>query len=289
MRALVVALTTIRRSPYQALTSILMVSVTFFVAYSFSLLLLGAHAVLEHFETQPQIIAFFEVDAPENTITQEQETIKQKPYVEDVTLITKDEALKIYQESNKDQPLLLELVTAEILPASIEVSARDIKDLPTIKADLEAMPSIDEVDFQENVIAELSKWTTNLRTVGLAAVVVLAVISFLIITIIIAMKAASQKTAISIMRLIGATSGYIKGPFMLEGMVYGFSGAVVGWGAMYAALLYLSPWISDFLGDITLLPVPFEALGMQLGIGVITGLILGGFAGLLAVGRFIRR
>ena len=280
MRALVVALTTIRRSPYQALTSILMVSVTFFVAYSFSLLLLGAHAVLEHFETQPQIIAFFEVDAPENTITQAQETIKQKPYVE---------ALKIYQESNKDQPLLLELVTAEILPASIEVSARDIKDLPTIKADLEAMPSIDEVDFQENVIAELSKWTTNLRTVGLAAVVVLAVISFLIITIIIAMKAASQKTAISIMRLIGATSGYIKGPFMLEGMVYGFSGAVVGWGAMYAALLYLSPWISDFLGDITLLPVPFEALGMQLGIGVITGLILGGFAGLLAVGRFIRR
>lgn len=289
MRALVAALTTIRRSPYQALTSILMVSVTFFVAYSFSLLLLGAHAVLEHFETQPQIIAFFEVDAPESDISRAKDTIEQKTYVEEVTVISKEEALKIYQESNKDQPLLLELVTADILPASIEVSAMDIADLPTIKTDLEALPSIDEVDFQENIISELSKWTGNLRLVGMAAVIVLALISFLIITIIIAMKAASQKTAISIMRLIGATGGYIKGPFMLEGMVYGFTGAVLGWGAMYAALLYLSPWINDFLGDITLLPVPWEVLGIQAGVGILTGLVLGGFAGLLAVSRFIKR
>lgn len=289
MRPLVTALTTIRRSPYQALTSILMVSVTFFVAYSFSLLLLGAHTVLKHFETQPQIIAFFDVNADQADISKIEDEIKKKDYVKDVTFVSKESALKIYQESNKDQPLLLELVTADILPASIEVSANDLTSLPQIKKDLEGYPSIDEVDFQESIISELSRWTNNLRTIGLAAVIVLAIISFLIITIIIAMKASSQKAAITIMRLIGATSGYIKAPFIIEGMVYGLTGALLGWFGSYGALLYLSPWIRDFLGSITVLPVPINVLVIQLGSGVMAGLILGGFAGLLAVSRFIRR
>jgi cell division transport system permease protein len=103
------------------------------------------------------------------------------------------------------------------------------------------------------------------------------------------MKANSQKMAITIMRLIGATSGYIKAPFMVEGIVYGVTGSLIGWIASYAALLYLSPWIRDFLGDINLLPVSNNILAMQLGIGVLAGLILGGFAGLLAVSRFTRR
>jgi len=289
MRPLVTALTTIRRSPYQALTSILMVSVTFFVAYSFSLLLMGAHMVLKHFETQPQIIAFFDVDTPESDIAEVQDQIKQKSYVKDVIFVSKEAALKIYQESNKDQPLLLELVTADILPASIEVSANDISDLPQVKKDLETFDSVDEVDFQENIISQLGHWTRNLRTIGLAAIVILATISFLIITIIIAMKAAAQKTAITIMRLIGATSGYVKAPFIVEGMVYGLAGALIGWLGTYGALMYLSPWIRDFLGSISVLPVPPNILALQLGAGVFAGMMMGGFAGLLAVSRFIRR
>lgn len=283
------ALTTIRRSPYQSLTSILMVSVTFFVAYSFSLLLLGAQAVLQHFETQPQIIAFFEVDAPSDQIAQIASQINQKPYVKEATLVSKEEALKIYQESNKDQPLLLELVTADILPASLEVSAYEIDDLDQVKADLEAQDLVDEVDFQESIIAELSRWTNSLRLIGLGSVIILGLISFLIITVIIAMKAASQKNAISIMKLIGATGGYIRAPFMLEGMVYGLTGATLGWIAMYATLLYLTPWIQDFLGSINILPVPLEVLAVQFGSGLLVGLILGAFAGVLAVNRLIKR
>lgn len=289
MRSLVVALTTIRRSPYQALTSILMLSVTFFVAYSFSFLLMGMHVILTHFESQPQIIAFFEVDAPESEVKDVREKIKQKAYVKDVVFVSKEEALKIYQESNKDQPLLLELVTAEILPASIEVSAQNISDLPKIKKDLETFSAVDEVDFQENTVNQLERWIYNLRTVGLASVIILVVISFLIITTLTAMKASNQKAAIKIMRLIGATRGYIKAPFVMEGMVYGLVGSVVGWLGSYSALIYLSTWIRDFVGDITLLPVPVDVLVVQFASGTFVGLMLGGFAGLIAVSRLIRR
>lgn len=289
MRSLTSALTTIRRSPYQALVSISMMTVTFFVAFSFSLAVLGANHVLRYFETQPQIIAFFEIDAGQESISQAAEAMKKKPYVKDVTIVSKEEALKIYQESNKDEPLLLELVTADILPASIEVSATDINSLPQVKSDLESLSGVEDVDFQESIIEQLNRWTRSLRSVGLGAVVILAVISFLIIFVIIAMKATSQKTAINIMRLIGATKGYIKKPFMYEGMIYGMTGALVGWVSMYAVLLYLTPWIQDFLGEVQLLPVSIEILLTQLAIGVGAGMLLGGMAGLLAVGRLIRR
>ncbi len=289
MQALTTALTTIRRSPYQALVSIMMVTVTFFVAFSFSLMILGTNVVLEHFETQPQIIAFFEIDAEENAITSAAEIMTAKPYVEQVTVVTKEEALDIYQANNQDEPLLLELVTADILPASIEVAATDIAYLQQVKSDLEGLRSVEDVDFQESVVEQLSHWTRSIRQVGLAVAGILAFISFLIIFVIITMKASSKKTAINIMRLIGATKSYIKAPFMLEGMIYGLTGALVGWVSMYAVLLYLTPWIQDFLGEVQLLPVSIEILLTQLAIGVGAGMLLGGMAGLLAVGRLIRR
>lgn len=289
MRSLTTALTTIRRSPYQALVSIMMVAVTFFVAFAFSLIILGANKVLEYFETQPQIIAFFQIEADQARVNEAAKIMETKPYVESVTVVTKEEALKIYRDNNQDEPLLLELVTADILPASIEVAATDIGYLPQIKSDLEAIAGIEDVDFQESVIEQLSRWTTNIRQVGIGSAAVLGIISFLIIFVVITMKASSKKTAINIMRLIGATKTYIRLPFMLEGMIYGLVGALIGWGVMYAGLLYLTPWVKDFLGEIALLPISMNTILIQLGIGVLSGMLLGGMAGYLAVGRLVRR
>lgn len=289
MNSLLTALTTIRRSPYQALTAILITSITFLVAFCFSLLLIGAEKVLQYFETRPQVIAFFELDTPHETIVQVEQTMQARPYVEEVTVIDKETALKLYREAHRDEPLLLELVTADILPASIEVSAVDLQSLPRIKNDLEQAPGVEDVEFQEQIIDQLSAWTRSIRLLGLGAVAVLGLISFLNIAVIIAMKAAVKKPAIGIMRLLGATRGFIKMPFMLEGMIYGVTGVTLGWLGMYAVLLYSTPTINQFLGEIRLLPVPVEFLGLQLAAGLFLGLCLGGFAGLVAVGRLIKR
>ena len=68
MNSLTTALTTIRRSPYQALISILMITVTAFVAYSFTAFMMGSKIVLEHFETQPQVLAFFDLETESSVI-----------------------------------------------------------------------------------------------------------------------------------------------------------------------------------------------------------------------------
>lgn len=289
MNALNSALTTIRRSPYQALVSILMVSVTFFVAYVFSFFVSGADQVLSYFETQPQIIAFFELETPDSSITALSEKMESQWYVDSVKVVDQEEALRIYQEDNKNDPLLLELVTADILPASIEVAATDLDSLLLVKEELEKAPDIEDVVYQEDIVETLSSWTQSVRLIGIAAIITLATISFLIIMIVIAMKAAHKRGTIKIMRFIGATTGYIKFPFVIEGMMYGMVGSLIGFGSTMATLMYASPWISEFLGDVSVFPIPTEFLAAQVGIGTLAGMFLGGFAGLVAVQRLIKQ
>lgn len=288
MNALNTALTNMRRSPYQTLVALLIVSITFFVGYSFSLFIYGTEQILRYFETRPQAIAFFEIDAPEEQVRQAEETMRSKPYVTQVEIISKDDALTIYQENNQGDPLLLELVTADILPASIEVSGTDLAALNKIRDDLEELPSIDDVAFQQDIIESLSAATTKIRLFGVGSISILGFTSLLIIAVVTSLKIANKRRAIQIMRIIGATSWYIKAPFLLEGILYGVFGSLIGWSIMYGGLLYLTPWMKDFLGTVPLLPLPGEVLAIQVGAGTLFGMLLGALASTAAVQRVMR-
>jgi cell division transport system permease protein len=282
------ALTNIRRSPFQSITAMVITAVTLFVAYSFSLMILGTQQILNYFETRPQVIGFFELDTSAAEINQVSEKMQQKTYVKNVQLISQEEALTTYRDENRDDPLLLELVTADILPASIEVSADEISALVQIKNDLKSLDEIEEVVFQQDIIDSLTSWTTSVRYIGIATVVTLGLTSFLIITALISMKVTHRKKAIRVMSFLGASNWFIEAPFFFEGVIYGLVGSIVGWGVMFATLLYLTPWLKNFLGTISVLPVPWEIFAIQLSIGTLITILLGGFAGATAVKRMIK-
>jgi len=282
------ALTTVRRTPYQALMSILMLTMTFFVINVFAFLMFGAHITLQYFEGTPEIIAFFKLNTSSEKLSTIEQQFKQKQTVREVIIVTQEEALAIYRETNKEEPLLLELVSAEILPASIEVSARNIQALPEIQKELQAIPEIEEVQYQEDIVQVLQQWTNSLRFVGIGIIALLCIISFLILVSIITMKATGRRNQISIMRLIGATRWYIAKPFIIEGMLYGLCGALVGWGLSYGLLLYFSPWLTDFLRGIITFPVPPDIIALQAGVCVSIGILFGGWAGYVGVNRQIR-
>lgn len=289
MNAFSSALTAMRRSPYQTLIACIMVSLTCFVGYVFSLFLYSAENILQYFETRPQVIAFFELSTPTSVITELQAQMIQKPYVETATVVSKEQALELYKEDNEDDPLLLELVTADILPASIEVSGQDADDLPQIKSDLEQATGVDEVVYQQDVINSLATWTSSVRLIGIGGVLLLSITSFLIIMSTIGIKITAKRHTIHIMRIIGATGWYIKAPFMIEGMLYGLIGSLFGWSLMVAGVLYLTPWLRDFLGSVPLLPFPPLVFGTQLAVGTLLAMGIGAIAALLAVQRFIKR
>ncbi|MEO8581281.1 MAG: permease-like cell division protein FtsX [Patescibacteria group bacterium] len=279
----------IRRSPYQSLAAILTLTQTFFLAYVFVILMIGSEVVLRYFETQPQISAFFKPDVTDEKVADAQNQIQQKEYVKSVKRVTKQDALSTYREDNKNDPLLLQLVTADILPASLEVSAKDIQSLPQLEHDLKALPGIDEVVFQKNVTDTLAKWTHNLRSGGIFLVSLMALTSVIQMMVMTSMKISAKRGAIKTMQLIGASRWYIKSPFILEGSIYGISAAVLGWLATYVSILYLTPWLLGFLGDIPLLPVSPLFMFALLGGGTIVGITIGAFSSLFAAQHFLHK
>lgn len=278
----------IRRTPYQALSAILVMSLTFFIASVFVLTALGSEAILRFFETRPQVTAFLKDEIKPDQVEALKAKLSATGKVAQIKYVSKEEALSIYREQNKNDPLLLEMVTANILPASLEVSTDNLSSLKEIAQILKESQGIEEVIFQEDVVASLSVWTRALRIVGVGLISFLAIVSFLMILIIIGMKIALRKDGIEILRLIGASPWYIRAPFILEGVFYGLVGAVLAWVATYVLILYATPFLVSFLEGIPLLPVSPIFMLFLLGGLVLGGVVIGAFSSLLAVRRYLR-
>ena len=282
------SLRNIRRSPYQAFAAVLIMMLTFLTISFFTFLLAGSSRVINFFESKPQATAFFKNEAKQSDINTLESQIKNTGKVSSVRFVSKKEALKIYKQQNKDDPLLLDLVTADILPASLEVSAFRISDLSGISETLKGSSIVQEVIFQKDIVSTLVSWTAAVRRIGISLVIVLSLVSTFIMITIIGIRISQRKEDIEIMRLIGASNWYIRWPFLFEGMFYAVIGAVIGWTIASLALWYSTPFLSSFLKGIPILPVSpiflFEVLLAEL----ILAVILGFLSSFLAVLRYLK-
>lgn len=288
MRSLLQALKSIRRSPYQALAASLVLYLTFFIGYSLVLFIFGSNKVINFFETRPQVTGFFDQQTPQSLLEAHQQRLEQEPYVQAVELITQEEALEIYRAQTEQDPLLQELVTADILPSSLEVSTVTIDDLAKVAEIMQTLEGIDEVVYQQDVIDSLRQWTTNLRYVGLTVLAIFSITSLLVVVLITSMRIASKKYETKVMRLIGATKWYIMKPFLVESMLYGTVGAVLSWLTVYILMLYATPAIKSFFGEIELMPIQPSVMLFLLAGGWLAAIILGLIAGLISTRRLFR-
>lgn len=280
--------THVRRSPYQALAAVLIMMVTFLTISVFTFLVIGSEKIISFFESKPQVTAFFKDEATTDNISSVKRSLQATGKVVNIKFVSKDQALSIYKEQNKSDPLLLELVTADILPPSLEVSTYNISDLSQVADILKSSSFVDKVIFQKDVVSTLSSWTSATRKIGLSISSVLAFVSILIMVTIISLKVAQKKEEIEIMRLIGATGWYISFPFIYEGMLYAVTGAFLGWVITVAGIFYITPFLSTFLKGIPILPVDPILLLVVLACEVLLAILLGFFSSILAVNRYLK-
>ncbi|HSW48130.1 MAG TPA: permease-like cell division protein FtsX [Candidatus Saccharimonadales bacterium] len=278
----------IRRTPYQAMTAVFIMMLTFLSISVFSFLVFGSSVVIKYFESKPQVTAFFKDEAKPQDIKQLEDNLKQTGKISSVRFISKKEALQIYKEQNKNDPLLLDLVTEDILPSSLEISTQRIDDLTSVSDALKGSPIVAEVIYQKDIVQTLSKWTNALRIIGTSIIIVLALVSIFIMMMVIGFKVSIKKDEIEIMRLLSATNWYIRTPFMFEGIFYGAVGTLLGWIIASAGLLYATPYLESFLKGIPLLPVsPLFLLSLLLA-EILIAICLGVLASFLAVLRYLK-
>jgi len=291
----------IRRTPYQAIAATMTIFITLFVMAVFLIMAGGSSAMLTYLESKPQLTVFFKDDKDKDSINQLISNIKNTGRIASINYISKEQALAIYKEQNKNDPLLLEMVTADILPASLEVSTVSPVYLSELAENLKKEKGIDEVVFQKDVVDTLVSWTNTIRKVGLVFISFLLVATFFIILTSIGMKIALRKDEIEILQLVGATPWYIKKPFIFEGVTYGFAGSALSFVLVSVILLYFTPYASSFLQGIPNLTLfkyanialtiwpPNAFLFLSLFIVLLfSGLIIGFIGSIFAISRYMK-
>ena len=278
----------IRRSPFQAIAACMVMFLTFFALLTFLLLATGSQTILRYYESKPQAIAFFKDGTTASDVTAIQNALSQQAKVTKTKYVSKEDALKIYKDRNKNDPALLELVTANILPASLEISTQTPEDLEPVAQILKKEPVVEEVIIPEDVIATLTSATRAIRVVGGATVIFLTLFATLVILMVIGFKIRLKRDEIEIMRLIGASSSFIRAPFVFEGVFYGMVGAFIAWIVIYLLVWYFTPFWQGYLGEVQLLPVnPLFMLGLLVS-ALVVAFIIGSLGSLGAVRRYLR-
>jgi len=295
------SLDSIRRSPFKAMAAIFVLSLTFFVATLVSILLYSSSQVLKYFETRPQVIAFLKDTAKEDDINNLQDKLKGDQRIREVKYVSREDALTIYKKATSGNPLLGELVSPDIFPASLEFSVKDLAFAQEVINLVKEDPIVDSVGFTaalggesdlENVVGRLRTVTTYIKVGGGIFTGILSIASFMVILITITMRMMSRREEIEILNLIGATKSFIRSPIIIEAMVYSGLGVLIGWATSFIIILYSAPGVVSYFGEIPVLPRQTLDLlilfGIILGAEIIFGFVLALSGSLLAISR-VRR
>lgn len=281
----------IRRTPYQALAASMVMFLTFLTLIMFLILAAGTQKAIEYTESRPQAIAFFKDGTTPTDIQAIQDALWKTGKVKDIKYVSKEDALEIYKDKNKSEPILTELVSASMLPESIEISTYSPEDLELIAQMLIQEPVIGDpnnVVLPKDVIQVLTQTTSVIRAIGAVVVGFLLTFALLIIVMIISFKIRIKRGEIEIMKLLGASDWFIRTPFIFEGIFYGLFGAVSAWIFSYAVIWYFTPMLQPLISDLKFLPIsPVLMLGL-LGIAILIAIIIGALGSFSAVRRHLR-
>ena len=288
IRVIQTSLLHLRRNTSHSVTAVLVMTLTLFVISVFVMMALGMNVVLSYFESQPRVTAFFMDTASAQEILSIKQALEDTGEVEKITYISKDEALARYKEQNKNEPVLLEMVTADMLPASLEVSANNPVYLPHLAEMLSQEDLVEEVAFHQDVVETIQKWTNAVRVGGIAVGSVFIIASVLIVLITISTNIAARAEEIEVMRLVGASASYIRWPFILEGMIYGVTAALISVGFIYLFHPKVVAPLSTFLAGIPIFPISSQVFLTMLLADMGLGILIGVFGSSIAVTRRLK-
>lgn len=280
-----------RRSPFQALAAIFILGITFFVVTIISVLVHSSSEVLKYFETRPQIIVFLKEEAPIEEITKLQEKFKGDSRIVNLTYVSREDAFEIYKEATADNPLLSELVSPSIFPASLEFSVSDLSFADSVISEVENEDVVEQVGFTatigfgkesiQGVVERLEEIIFYVRVGGGVFALLLVGTSFLVLLVIIGMRMTARRKEIEILDLIGATRAFIRSPIIIEALLYVTIGVMLGWASALVLVLYASPGVIAYFGEIPVLPRDTVSLMSLFGIILLGELILGSALGIL--------
>ncbi len=242
-----------RRSPLLVFATIIAVLVSSFLVFT----TLSARSIVENntlrWQNGIHVVVFLDDRVTTTAHKQLETSLEDYPEVRTVDYFSKPEAEEEFKVLFKDQPELLAEVDYEILPASLRINLNDPSDYKLIIERLDGNPAVKEIRTSGEAIERLLSLTDTLVISASAFALLIGFAAFILIINTLRLAAYSKKKEIKIMRLIGASSTYIRLPFIFEAVVESLIGTSIAVGFGWALIEYSkSSVVADSIFDITI-------------------------------------
>jgi cell division transport system permease protein len=280
------ALLSFRRAPLLSALSITTIAFSLFTVGLFGLVAINLRQALLGLEERVEIVAFVLRGTPAETITLATQDIAAFPEVRDVSFVTEQQALERARSELVEFRDAYRDLQVNPLPASMEVRLkdgyRDARTVELVAERLRGFAFVDDVRFGRDWVRRLDQLRNVTGIVGLVIGLAFAAVAVVIIGVTIRLTILQRAREISIMRLVGATNWFIRGPFLLEGALKGLLGGFLSLVLCYAGyLLFRDTTGGPFSGLIFFRPEQMLLL-------IVFGVLLGLGGSLVSVGRHLR-
>ena len=273
------ALLAFRRAPLMSVLGVLTIAFSLFAFGLFGLVALNIRDALRAVEDRVEIRAFLVDGTTEETIAALLGDVGAFPEVSDVGYVSPDSALA---RSREELAEFNDVFDAAVLPGSLEIRLREGQRTPTqvqaVADRVATFPAIDDVRFGRDWVDKLYQVRTLAGGAGVGLGLVFALVAIIIIGSTIRMAVLARAREIEIMRLVGATNGFVRLPFLIEGFLKGLLGGL---------LAVVLTWAAHSAVSRTLVETTFFGID-QLALGVLAGALLGLIGSFLSVGRHLR-
>jgi len=254
------------------------------------------HRIIASVQDKIDISVYFKTDAPEDEVLRIRSTLQTLPEVKTVEYVSKDKALELFKERHAEDQTIsqaLEQLEDNPLLASLNIKARDPEEYSVIAAYLNndsIQPFVERVTYNQNatVIERLNKILKTARGTGLALTIFMSLVAVLITFNTIRLAIYASRENVNIMRLVGGSNFFVRGPFLIEGILYGIISAVVSLLLISPVVYLISPYSSVLIPELNLWSYYLSGLGGLFLYQLLFGIGLGLISSFIAVGRYLR-
>ena len=278
------------RAPLPSLVSVLTISLALFIGAAFALGLFAARTLLTSWGAQASVTLYLDRDITDAQALALVQQVRERSADVEVAYVDRGLAMSRLRTELGDLAGALDGLSQNPLPPSLEVTPS--ASLPpagvrVLAAQLGQLPGVTEVDYGREWLDKLEALARGMRVFGAGALFTVLGAALLVVANTIRLAVYARRDEIEIMKLVGATDGYVRAPFLLEGALQGLIGAALALGAVVAVQKWLLPGATQAFAFAAGIRTP--PLSPAYGAGLLgTGAVVGLFGSWLAVARFLR-
>lgn len=259
----------------------------------FSFLTDSALAVLKD---KIDISVYFKTNVPEDEILRVKRSLEGLAEVKTVEYISREAALEQFKERHKDDETISKAV-AELgdnpLSAALNVKAHAPEQYATISEYLNntsLQPIVEKISFFQNqtVIERLARLIDTVEKAGTLLTIFLSLIAGLVVFNTIRLAIYSSREEIGIMRLVGASNAFIRGPYIVAGLLYGVVAAVLSLLIAFPVVIFISPYVKIFISEVNLQGYFLTRLHLLFLSQLAFGIVLGALSSYWAMRKYLK-